>query len=468
MRLKNRISLGIISAMLLPISVFANSAPLIMEEDPTFSIAPMGSTPISVISEYLEFDMKEGQGSTAKVTASYEMENTSKASIEQSMMFPFITSHRKGFLSNVKITANDKPMAFKVFRLKDIPYMNYQGSTNDYFDRELPSVVAIDTIVEMLNFSEYTPKHYHPDETINVYTLHLKPKEEAYQEEVSYKIDPQKHKLLSYNYNGLRFNEDGSGTLSTRVAPKELQADGHKIYIVVLGEDSENGASFEFPAEQEITVKEKTFEAFLKEDIIKSRLTEDRLEDEKELYTYAIKQLDTILSRNQPFIALDEDVLSPFFYNAYVGALLYQVEFPPAGRMNVTVEYEMEATKDRRQTKDYTDMFSYLLRPAAGWKDFGHLTIKVIPNESKPFVTESSLPLIEDEITGSYYGEFEGLPEKDLYFITYKTDQSDPPLPKLISNLPYLLFFLSPIILAIIIVGGIVAILVTIKKKRSC
>lgn len=467
MGLKSRVVLSIIISMLLHISVSANSMPMVMEEDPTFSMAPMGSTDIAVVREYLEFDMREGQGNTAKVTASYEMKNTSKESIEQMMLFPFITAYRKGFLSRVKITADDKPVAFKDFRLRDIPNNNYNESTYDYFHKDLAPIVAIDSIVAMLNIKEYTPNYFQLNETINVYTLPLPAKEEAYRGEISFKIDPQKHNLLAYNYNGLTLNIDGSGILSMWVASKEIRPDGEKIYIALLGEEGENRASFETSGEQGFTVEEKTLEGFLKEDIIPSKLWENRLEDEEKLYDYTIKQLDRILSSNPYFIALEEDVLSPFFHNTYIGALLYEVEFPPEGSVNVTVEYEVEATRDRRSTRDFTDMFLYLLQPAAGWKDFEYLTIRVIPNGAKPFIIESSLPLTKDEATGIYHGEFQGLPEKDFYFTTYKTNQPEPPLPKLIRNGPYLLFFLAPLLFGMIIVGGAVTMIMNIRKKRN-
>lgn len=112
-------------------------------------------------------------------------------------------------------------------------------------------------------------------------------------------------------------------------------------------------------------------------------------------------------------------------------------------------------------------MFLYLLRPASGWKDFNNLTIKVIPNESKPFVIDSSLPLIKNNETGIYSGQFDSLPEKDFYFVTYKTDKADPPLPAVVRNAPYVLAIIFPVLLIMVLIGIIALILGIVIKKTT-
>jgi hypothetical protein len=468
MRLIKTLCFSIVLTMLMTTMALANSTPVIIEEDPSFSIAPAGSTPIAVKSEYLEFDTTDNLGNSAKVTAIYEMINTSDETVEQKMLFPFITSDSKNFMASVRITANEQPVEFETLRLDDLPQAsrgirhNFKDNTNS----ELTAAVEINNIIKMLNQREYTPKNYSENQIVTVYTLHLPAKDKEYQAEVQFKLNPKKHKLLFSNVNGLSLNEDGSGRLTTWSLAKGAEAAGRNAYFTVLGEDSESIPFLKSITGQEITAETKTMGEFLANYIDFGSYIKYSSADTADLKAYILKQLDFMLSENDPIIDMEQEILSPYFFNTYVGAFLYNVTFKPGSSTTLKVEYEMQATRDRQKTRDYSNMFLYLLRPAVGWKDFGELTIKVIPSEAKPFIIESSLPLIKDNEKGFYTGHFDGLPDKDFYFVIYKTDQPDPP-PVVSAYTSQIIYRMLAPALGMIVMMVLVAIVIRISRKKA-
>jgi hypothetical protein len=133
-----------------------------------------------------------------------------------------------------------------------------------------------------------------------------------------------------------------------------------------------------------------------------------------------------------------------------VEAFVYEVEFEPEERALVKVEYTMRATRDRRKSSGFTNLFLYLLDPAKGWKEFKDLNIKVIPNDGMPYIIDSSLPLEKDN--GIYTAHFSTLPQDNFYFITYHKDKLDPPI--ISRNWVYALYFLGfPILLAVVTIA---------------
>ena len=468
MKLIKTLFLSAILLMSMTTLALANSGPIVVEEGPAFSISPEGSTAISVKNEYLEFDMSKASGNTAKVTAVYEMKNTSKEAVEQKMLFPFVTSNSKNFISSVRITKDGKPVDFKTFRLVDIPEVgagvkhNFKENAN----AELSATLKMDNIIKMLNQNNYLPKNYNENQTVKVYTLHLPLKDKEYEAQVEYKLDPKKHKLIYGNVNGSNFNKDGSGKFIASVPSKFSSVISLNAFFVVLGDSSESKAVLKSSTGQELTVEEKTIGEFLTDYIANGNPLKGKIGDTTNLRPYTIKQLDVLLGRNEPLVSIYESVISSFS-NPYIGAFLYSVDFEAESSKTVKVEYEMQATRDRSVTKNYSNLFLYLLRPAEGWKEFGGFIVKVIPSENMPYIIESSLPLVKDISTGIYNGQFSNLPEKDFYFVTYYTDQPDPPIAAALGR-KQSMFHLLPSLLALIALVGVIAVILRVSRKRNC
>lgn len=458
----------IITVMLFNFSAYANSGPLVREESPGFSMAPAGSTPISIVRENLKFDISGQKESAAKVTASYEMMNTSDAPVKQAMLFPYVTSDSRGFEGSVRITAGGKPVEFKTFRLDDIPFFSSNSGLNfkDNANEELSQAIDMGNIIKMLNNAEYSPKNYSPNEVVKIYTIHMPKREKQYQAEVAFKLDSNKVKLLYCNFHGTTWNSDGSGKLMTWVPSINDSTKREDSYIITLGESSNNTAEIMSLTGQEIIVEENTVAGFLQSDVVKGIYSKYDISGQDELDAYIIKKLDTVLGSGKPFIALDSDVVSTFFNSNYIGAFLYTVDFDARSSMNVTVEYEMQATLDRRKTRDNTNLFLYLLKPALGWKSFSNLDITVILNKNSPYIIESSLMLSKDDAAGVYSGHFDSLPDKDFYFATYKTDKEDPPVSGSAMFLTYFTIIIVSFLLILVMALVIILIVFIVRKRR--
>lgn len=422
MNFKRSIIIGILLAFAFSLNAYANSTPLVHEEAPGFSLAPKGETSIAVEKENLTYDLTGGDGRTAMVKASYEMKNTSDKNVEQVMLFPFVTSYDDGFTNTVSITADGVPVKFKTYRLDDLSYtydyksLNYKDSAN----KQLADEISMDNIIKMLNNAgEYKPKNFDLQQHITVYTLHLTQKNKDYKAEVSFKVAPKDQALLYYSAEGVECHDDGTGKF-TVWRTKNSAGTAEEYCFAVLGGD--NKGEFKSLTGEDITVKEETIEEFLKgyKDNDISGVYKDL--DANELYNYTVKKLDSKLSQHTNLISVGDDSLISYTGKDYVGAFLYTINFKPQSSINVTVQYKEKATQDRRSTKEYSYMFLYLLRPASGWKSFSNLSVSVIPNAGSPYVIGSSIPLTKDSKTGVYSGKFSSLPDKDLYFTTYKTD----------------------------------------------
>lgn len=461
MKLCSLLCICLTISLLFPVAAHGNSAPVVIREDPAFTVAPLGETAISVREEYLKFDLSRDGGDTANVAASYIMANESEETIRQAMLFPFITAPYKGFAKSVSITADGIPLDFQVFRLRDIPFDEYMSYNETFPNDKLRGELAIDSIISLLAASDYQPENFDLRQAVRVYTIHLPTAEEFYEAQVNVQIDPQKDRLLTYNINGLSYYSDGKAGLTISMPP--YTATPQKASFVILGETF--AANVVSPSGHDITVEEKTLQEYLQQDVVGDSLLRYEVDNREELTAYTIKQLDTMLGKMNTVINLDEEVIISYLHSTYLGAFLFSADFDPETSINVMVEYEMRATRDRSETREHTSKFLYLLQPASAWASFGDLHITVIPHDRYPFIIDSSLPLQKEDATGYYSGAFSGLPQEDFYFVTYKTDQPDPPVAS--DSLRYILAMLTP---ALLIFGGMLVtaiIIVSLLRKKQ-
>lgn len=468
MKFTKTILLSIMCVMLFTISVYANSAPVIMEEAPGFSIAPVGSTKISVQSEDLEFDMRSGNGGSARVTASYEMKNTSDAKVEQAMLFPFVTSRIKGFTDGVKITANGKAVDFKTYRLEDLTGLSdLQINYKDNINKELAEKIDIENIVKMLNNRQYAPQKYSLDQMVTVYTLDLSGTNREHPMDISIGHGAKEHTIMYYNFCAVTVGGGSSDKLSTWASIGDGSTARNISYILVLGQDTGKGL-ISSSAGDKLNVQQMTMEDFLKNCLVRTSIMDYGIKDSGDMYSYVIKQMDNTLNSGDYYKSLDNEVISKYLYGTYIGAFLYTVNFNAQSTTNVTVQYDMKATTDRSRTREFTNMFLYLLRPAAGWKEFKGLNIKIIPNKEKPYIIESSLPFVKDDKSGIYKASFEKLPDKDFYFTTYRTEKAEPQERPVAGLASFMNMIIVPAVLIVVLVlaGALVLWLVLRRKRR--
>lgn len=475
------ISVNILICLFSTSFAFGNSAPILIEENPSFTIAPIDDSPIEVLREYLQFDMSEGTGDTAKVRATYEMMNTSDVGLKQNMIFPFITSPYNNFTKNVNISANGIPIDFKTIRLKELPDRNFRSLQYLGESNRIKELIDINSIINMINITnnstDLSPKNISLKDMVKVYTIHLPKVDERYKAEVYFEsLHTEKQMLLYFNFNSFELNNKGIGKLGTWSGMKSIPSDYDKAIITILG-DLEEDVIINSVTNQEISVVEKSLEQFLLDLIDLHLISLENYDHDmssyiyedynKDLLNHLVKQIDNRFDRKEPFLSIDGDGISSFNFETYLGAFIYAIDFEPNDVVNVTIEYEMLATSDRRTTLDFSKMFLYLLNPASKWKDFGELKIEVIPNENYPFVISSSLPLLKNSETGIYTNSFEGLPEEDFYFVTYKTKKPEPPIIRALRILPYILYFIFPFIVILLICLVLLLYFKKVKKYNN-
>ncbi|HSP47180.1 MAG TPA: hypothetical protein VLN47_03785, partial [Clostridiaceae bacterium] len=121
------------------------------------------------------------------------------------------------------------------------------------------------------------------------------------------------------------------------------------------------------------------------------------------------ESIQGVATENEPYAAVFED--------RYL-LLVYEVPFLADDRKTVEVSYQAQATMDRSATTVPTYTFTYLLRPAAYWKDFRNLQVEVRTSTNSPYLIGSSM---EMEKTGDnvYVANLESLPSEDLTFTLY-------------------------------------------------
>ena len=154
-----------------------------------------------------------------------------------------------------------------------------------------------------------------------------------------------------------------------------------------------------------------------------------------------------------------------------LAGLLFEVEFQPGSRREITVRYPAIAGRDQEETTRYQAVYAYILSPAALWKDFSNLTIEVYPHPDQPYMVNSTLPMekVETDIAYDthYSAFFSDLPEGDLIFQMYHRETPEPWLMATIQN-PYLMgLVIVPLFLLILLTTITAIIIYAIRKKKK-
>ena len=147
-----------------------------------------------------------------------------------------------------------------------------------------------------------------------------------------------------------------------------------------------------------------------------------------------------------------------------VWAISFQLDFDPQEEYVVSVEYTYALGGYPEYDFDVKDgRIQYYLLPAAGWKDFGSLTINLYLDKDMPVIASSSLPF-EKVGSRTYQYVSRGLPEEDLS-ITIEENGFQ----KIFSTLrsPYLRMTLLLFAPFVLVAAGVVLLVVLIRRKRK-
>ena len=419
----------------MPGFALANATPVVIQESAAYPVVPAEGTPIAVTGETLVFDLREGRGDKAAVTAEYRMVNTSVEPIKQAMLFPFVTAYWKGFTDSIQILADGQAVPFTMYRFDDVDLMIPSAREGNPMDEHLFNlIVPIGYFFEQINRPEvYVPRNYEYDQIVTVYTLPLLGRDVYYTADVSFHVDPKETILLGWNFSGYSVEQDGRGTLSAWSAPADAEGRMESAMVAVLGNGADSAVLVSEDSQVTLQQEEITLMAFLNRlaeaaSIHADVLYQNTFADPEVLLAYAVRRLDALLDHPEVHVFFADEILGTYIHSLYAGALLYEIEFQPAETRTITVSYTMRGAMDRRTTRQYAHKFLYLLQPAARWKDFQDLSLRILPNEHQAYLIESSLPMERDGESGTYLGFFESLPEQDFYFAMYSTDQPDPPI----------------------------------------
>lgn len=409
MNKKIAITCIVILGVMLPNLIFANSAPVYIQEYPSFEVLPMDDFPVEVEGEDLEIELDEYSPSKASVKGEYKIKNTSGEDISATMIFPYISEGYFEFGAIITLDGNA------------VPYETYfAGEINpvDYFEdpEGFAKQVDMDSIIDSLNSPQYKPVNFDDMSETSIYSIEFESPTKD-QLELSFEINPEKTRVLAVNFSGIEVDDSGKCRAFEHIGKSDV---GEKGYILVLGEDTLYG--IESSTGWEIDEEAFVVKDFIMEKIINSNdswyYNPNRNIDS--LYKRFIKRTDDLFGESH--IVSDSNTVMEEILANNISVLLYDIDIKAGQESAMSVKYPIKATIDRRKSNDYVNTFAYILNTAEKFRDFNELEITVKLNGRHPYIIESSLPLnhVGD---GIYRGYFDELPEKDFVFSTYPKEE---------------------------------------------
>lgn len=378
--MKRGIPAALAVLLLLALPAGANSAPVHWEGTPASGVLAVDENcPITVSHEDLTFALdtqhRDGYSPVARVEAAYRMENPTGEDLAVGMAFPVEERAREFDPTAASITADGARVPFRL--------------------------CFGDTLYE-----GYTPTAFDPQAVGTVYTLTAAPGDWADYTEVRFRpAEGQKAFLGRGDLRGYGSYEDGTYTVSVQAGGSaEIFAFGGELaFTAVQGEFSQSGEEADFAS---------FFDGCLRELDYYGRYAPDHAEDLRAAKYLGLNQLWT----DADFTLMEE--LEQYANVRQRISMVYAVDFPAGAERTVSVAYRAAGEADRRETRDWTAAFTYLLQPARSWASFGTLDLTVYTGGDFPYVVDSSIPL-EREAEGKYAARLDGLPEGDLVFTLY-------------------------------------------------
>lgn len=449
------------------IIAFANSGPVFWKGYPSSDIMSIDpDSKISVKGENLVFDFSDSDDShytiSGKVTAAYDMVNTTGEQKSVQMAFPFVGKLDSLSLEDIVITAGGSPLSYDIY-LGDV--VNSHGNP---FIEDRSADYDFRTIVGGITNEPYKGKNFSGNEMGKLYTIEVTPKaEQGVNFAVDFNLNHEKTKILVYGFNGYERDDEKSRITAWCYKPEVLE-------VFVLGEDIEFNINGYVDGELKkktdqftynISTVELNFKDYLMEYVKKhTNIKNSGLVSETQLYNLYAKALDKFFTANLGYCS-EYDLIAQENFERIM-TLVYTVDFPPNSEREVSISYRASGTMDKTKTKEPLYTFDYILNPAKNWSGFKNLNIKIIPPLTAPYIIDSSIEFERNENT--YTAALDNLPKEDLSFTLYKNEKitlKDKVEGNLQSNFRYFTPIVKGITIILIIIGIIITIAVVRRRK---
>ena len=401
----------------------ANSGPVYWQGYPAAEMMTIEKeTPLIVESEELVFDFSQQYTPTynlaGKVTATYQMSNPTAEQQAVQMAFPFCGRLQMLDAAEIVIKVD----------AHELPFELYLGSRLDFADSGAAAApsnsLTFQDILSAVSRQQYDADNFSAGEVGRLYRFMLSPTtEQNINFAVSFSYHAEEISILCHGFNG--FEREGEKVRLTSWCAEPMQAaifvlGGELDFTVQAYTDGELTDSTDLYT-AEITVEAQQVKPYL---LTLSRqqpgTTAITLLDETQVYNLYAEALDRQFTYNLGYCAAEE--LWAQAEQERMLVLLYTVEFPPQSVREVSVSYVTSGTMDKRETVSPQYSFTYLLKPAAHWRHFKNLQIRIITPPETPYVVNSSLPL-KQTAEREYSAEFTALPADDLYFTLYAKEK---------------------------------------------
>lgn len=449
------------------IIAFANSGPVFWKGYPSSDIMSVDNdSKISVKGENLVFDFSDIDDSnytiSGKVTAAYDMVNTTGEQKSVQMAFPFVGKLDSLSSEDIVIKADGSPLPYDIY-IGDV--VNSHGNP---FLEDRSADYDFKTIVGNITDEAYKGKNFSGNEVGKLYTIEVTPKvDQGVYFEFDFNFNYDKTKIIVYGFNG--YKRDGENVRMTAWCNKSVA-----LEVYVLGEDIElniNGyLDWELRKKTDqftysISTNELNFKDYLMKYVKKhTNIKNSGLVSETQLYNLYAKALDNFFTANQRYCS-EYDLIGQENFERIM-TLVYTVDFPPSGERKVSISYRASGTMDKTKTREPLYTFDYILNPAKNWSDFKNLNIKIIPPLEAPYVVDSSIEFKKEE--NAYTATLDSLPASDLSFTLYKNEKvtlKDKVEGNLRRNFMYFIPIAGGIIIMLVIIGTIVTI-AAVRRRR--
>ncbi|WP_312650960.1 hypothetical protein [Proteiniclasticum sp.] len=447
--------------------VSANSAPFIWVNYPSSSMMAIDSdTGIEVLKEDLHFDFslkdEESFSPGASVSAKYEMKNTKDEAEVTSMVFPFFQKMWNTESDDIEVLVDGEKIAYELFYGKEA-LLN---------DEDPPMyVMDIENILSSVTRDQYTPEKFNYTDVGMLYRVRADRKaEQSGYLQISFNINESSQKVIASGFNSYGSYGEGEYELGAHLEEGETTAEFYilggdpSVLNIAIVSSIENGIKKPVDDIQyEVHEESMNLAAYYKEYVTESE------------FIPSVK-MNTLQEENLYFEALDkalgeqavimEDMIIMYLGDPRYAMIVYDVPFEAGEEKSVEVRYMTYGTMDRRETEEPTYTYDYFLQPAARWKDFQNLTVKITPSEDYPFIIDSTLPL-EREEDGTYSGQFETLPEEDLRFVLYEEEEitAMDRAKGTLSRYQYPIYFIGTLLLSFLVLGVLTLILKKVILK---
>lgn len=381
--------------------VSANAGPVYFPGTNAFEIYSKLNSLISVESEDLLFDFRNGDG---KAQVKYVLKNNSNDKVKEEIMFPF---QQKLGVYNFR-DSNDE---YKIlFGNKEVNFEIILGDTVDSiesgeFSDMLKSVIKDDyqykrlKNVKYLELKKFKVKN---DSRKRLEFYLFVPKDIIF-------VEQKVFDRFYLSDKGVEFTSD----LSTDKKEKEL------ILIVAKSEKNKDIVakirSRETKQDLNIDFEEETKEILL-EEYVKNHI------DDKSINVFIRKYLqkNQLVNLSKKIIdnyRLEESNLSSELQKYRIMFLKCEIELEANEEKELIINYPVVPERHRVGGSSYKNAINYYLNPAKNWKSFKDLKITIIPDNNNKYLLNSSLKFTYNN--GKYHYISNVLPEKDLYFEMY-------------------------------------------------